>query len=63
MGQEEIYKVLLNNKGKKFTIAQLAKRIGVSDTSISTCLLRLRRRHEEINHEYLKHNKIRVWIE
>jgi len=43
MGQGDIYKFLLKNKGKKYTVAQLSELLKVNHSSISMTIKRMLR--------------------
>lgn len=62
MGQAEIYEILKNNPGKKFTSDALAKEMGVSKSSTNHSLIRFRkarlpdvRVYIDENEKYKKH--------
>ena len=48
MSQESVYKILMQNKGKKFTRKQLAKKLNINCNTINVNVARL-----------LKHNDIK----
>ncbi len=65
MGQQEIFDILTENKGKKYTTRQLAKELNVSEASVARDIRKLKRGNFLCSKKYkIKlHNIVFVWVD